>query len=153
MSLILGIDPGKHGGLAILDTDGNRVTTRDMPGTTRELHDFIAGLPIIKIAVVEKPYYPQMNGTANAGKKGEAYGVLIGALQWRDIPFREVRPVDWKQSLNVPTDKNAARQRAGQFFPDDADQWPLVKHDGRAEAAMIAWYGLRWAKGLAANAV
>lgn len=144
--LILGIDPGKAGALAVLDTETHRVTTHDMPGTTRDLHNLIAGLPIIKIAVVEKPYYPAINGTANAGKKGEAYGVLIGALEWRDIPLREVRPQDWKQSLNIPTDKNAARQRANQFFPDDADQWPLVKHDGRAEAALIAWYGLRWAK-------
>lgn len=144
--LILGIDPGKAGAVAVLDTETNRVTTHDMPGTTRDLHNLIADLPIIRIAIVEKPFYPPTNGTANAGKKGEAYGVLIGALEWRDIPFREVRPEEWKRSLNVPTDKNAARQRANQFFPDDADQWPLVKHDGRAEAALIAWYGLRWAK-------
>ena len=144
--ILLGIDPGKQGALALLDTETNRVTTHDMPGTTRELHDLIAGFPIIRIAVVEKPFYPPKNGTANAGKKGEAYGTLIGALEWRDIPFREVRPEEWKRSLNVPTDKNASRQRANQFFPDDADQWPLVKHDGRAEASLIAWYALRWAK-------
>lgn len=144
MTLILGIDPGKSGALAVLDRDTNRVTCYDMPGTTRELHDLIAGLPMIKIAVVEKPFYPPQNGTANAGKKGEDYGVLIGALQWRDIPFREVRPADWKKSLSVPAAKDSARQRAGQFFPDDSEQWPLKKHDGRAEAALIAWYGVKW---------
>jgi hypothetical protein len=142
--LILGVDPGKSGALAVLDTETHRVTTYDMPATTRELHNLIAGLPIIKIAVVEKPFYPPQNGPANAGKKGEAYGTLLGALEWRDIPFRQVPPAEWKRSLNVPTDKNAARQRANEFFPDDADQWPLVKHDGRAEAALIAWYGLKW---------
>jgi hypothetical protein len=30
---------------------------------------------------------------------------------------------------------------ASQIFPDCADQWALVKHDGRAEAALIAYYG------------
>jgi predicted RNase H-like nuclease (RuvC/YqgF family) len=40
--LILGIDPGKEGALAILDTETLRVTTHDMPGTTRDLHNFIA---------------------------------------------------------------------------------------------------------------
>lgn len=128
----------------MLDTDTHRVTTYDMPATTRDLHNLIADLPIIKIAVVEKPFYPPQNGPANAGKKGEAYGTLLGALEWRDIPFRQVPPAEWKRSLNVPADKYAARQRANEFFPDDADQWPLVKHDGRAEAALIAWYGLKW---------
>ena len=143
--LILGVDPGKTGALAVFDPETLRVTCHDMPGTTRDLHEFIAGLPIIRMAVVEKPYYPPQNGPANAGRKGEAYGVLIGALQWRDIPMQEVRPVDWKKSLNVPKDKHAARQKAGEVFPDDADQWKLAKHDGRAEAALLAWYGRKWA--------
>lgn len=142
--LIIGIDPGKKGGIALLN--GLQVQTWPMPETTRDLHDLIAGLPIIAVAVLEKPFYPQMIGTANAGRIGEAYGIVKGALAWRDIPFREVRPTDWKQSLNIPTDKNAARQRASEFFPDSADQWAKAKQDGRAEAALIAWYGKRWAQ-------
>jgi len=144
VTLILGVDPGRTGALAVLDTEAMRVTCRDMPDTTRDLHDFIAGLPIIKTAVVEKPYYPAINGTANAGRKGEQYGILIGALQWRDIPFVEVRPAKWKAALGLDASKAASREKASQLFPDDADQWRLVKHDGRAEASLIAWF---WARG------
>ena len=144
--IILGIDPGKKGALALLDTDGNTVETHDMPDTTRGLHDLIAGLPLIRVAVVEKPFAGPMMSKASFGKFCLGYGILIGALAWRDIPFHEVRPTDWKTSLNVSTDKNRARERASQFFPTNADQWTRVKDDGRAEAALIAWYGLRWTK-------
>ena len=30
------------------------------------------------------------------------------------------------------------------MFPYAANNWPLKKHDGRAEAALIAWYGARY---------
>jgi Holliday junction resolvasome RuvABC endonuclease subunit len=149
MSYLLGIDPGKKGGIALLNADKPSavycVETWVMPDTTRALHDLMAGLPIIKVCGLEKPFYPKMIGMANAAKIAEAYGVIKGALAWRDIPFREVRPVEWKKSLNVSTDKNVARQRASEFFPDNADQWKLAKEDGRAEAALIAWFCMRWA--------
>lgn len=144
MTFVLGIDPGKKGAIALLDRETNTVQTWAMPATTRELHDLLADIPILKICVLEKPFYPRMIGTANAGRIGEAYGILKGALAWLDIPFREVRPAEWKKSLNIPADKNAARQRASEFFPLNSDQWPLVKDDGKAEAALIAWYGVKW---------
>jgi len=148
MTFLLGIDPGKKGGIALLEADKPsavyQVQTWPMPDTTRALHDLIAGLPIIKICMLEKPFYPQIIGITNAAVIAEAYGILKGALAWRDIPFREIRPNDWKKSLNVSTDKNLARQRASEFFPDNADQWKLAKQDGRAEAALIAWFGMKF---------
>jgi hypothetical protein len=145
---LLGIDPGRKGGIALLEADRPatiyRVQTWPMPDTTRELHDLIAGLPLIKICALEKPFYPNVNGSRVISTIAENYGILKGALIWRDIPFQEVRPVDWKKSLNIPADKSAARQRASTFFPDDAEQWALAKHDGRAEAALLAWYCMKW---------
>jgi hypothetical protein len=98
MTYLLGIDPGKKGGIALLNVDKPsavyRVETWPMPTTTMELHDLIAGLPIIKMCALEKPFYPKMIGMANGARIAEAYGILKGALIWRDIPFQEVRPVD-----------------------------------------------------------
>lgn len=144
--IILGIDPGKKGALALLDTTDRRVTAHDMPDTVPALHAFMVDLPPVAFAVLEQLHAgPKMGGTTIASMF-EAYGALKGALMWRDIQTYTVRPHVWKPALNVPADKTAARRRASEFFPGDADQWTRVKDDGRAEAALIAWYGMKWIK-------
>ena len=71
---------------------------------------------------------------------------LKGALAWRSVPMFEVRPAEWKAALNLGTSKSASRERAMMQWPDDADQWRRARDDGRAEAALIAWYGVRFGK-------
>jgi hypothetical protein len=39
--------------------------------------------------------------------------------------------------------KDGARARASELFRGGAVHWPLVKHDGRVEAALIALWGIR----------
>lgn len=144
--MILGIDPGRSGALALFDKTALSVTVHDMPDTITGLHNLLCSFPPVKFAVVEKPFYPRIVGTKNVAVMAENYGVLRGALQWRDTPTYDVRPDEWKRALNLSPDKAASRRKADQIFPDSADQWTRVKDDGRAEAALIAWYGLRWAK-------
>ena len=141
--LLLGCDPGRAGALAILDTDAHRVTCHDLPNTTAELHDLIAGLPTVRRAVVERPFYPATAGTKNVATMAFNYGVLLGALAWRSIPVVEVAPAKWKAKLALSSSKAASREMASRLFPDDAHQWRLVKHDGRAEAALISWWGVQ----------
>jgi hypothetical protein len=50
----------------------------------------------------------------------------------------------------VPKAKDGARARASQLLPAGVQLWPLVKHDGRAEAALLALYGVRQLGGAAA---
>lgn len=143
---ILGVDPGRQGAFALLDADDLRVASFDMPDTIAGVHALVLGLPKITICALEKPFYPQMIGVTNAAKIGEGYGVLKSALAWRDIPVREIRPAEWKKSLNLTSRKGDSRDRAGMFFPADADQFARVKDDGRAEAALLAWYARKWVK-------
>lgn len=143
MSYFLGIDPGQKGAIALLDAESGRVQCWDMPDTTAALHDCISALPIIRRCVVEKPYYPQMIGVTNAAKIAQGFGVLIGALCWRDIPFVEVRSNKWKPAMDLSSSKSASREKASMMFPDDAHYFARAKDDGRAEAALIAWYGCK----------
>lgn len=144
--LILGIDPGNKGAFAVLDTNGNRVSCTDMPDTTAGLHDLALSLPAVAFCVIEKPFYPKVIGVKNVARIAEAFGAVRNTIAWKGIPIHETRPAEWKAALNLSSNKTASREMAGLIFPDDAAQWPLIKHDGRAEAALIAWYGMRWAK-------
>ena len=132
--IYLGIDPGRQGAIVLLNADTNELTVHDMPDTTAALHELIASLPIIKVALLEKPFFPRMIGV----KIAEAYGILKGALAWRSIPAREVAPADWKKRLGLSSNKSASREKAAMAFPDAADLFKHVKDDGRAEAALIA---------------
>lgn len=143
MSIFLGIDPGKKGALALLDSETMRVTAYDMPGTTQELHDLVAGLPIIKGCTLEKLHAGPVMGRTTIATMFMNYGILKGALMWRDIAFSEVRPNKWKPALGLSKDKNASREMAMQMFPDDADQFKRVKDDGRAEATLLAKWGAK----------
>lgn len=139
MSIYLGIDPGKKGAIATFDSESLRVSVVDMPTTTNELHDHLAGLPIIKKGLLEKLHAGPVMGRTAIATMFMNYGILKGALIWCDIPFREERPNKWKPALNLSGDKNASREMAMQMFPDDADLFKRVKDDGRAEAALLAW--------------
>jgi hypothetical protein len=54
----------------------------------------------------------------------------------------QVRPAVWKAQLKVPAEKDAARYRANQYFPKCSTAWKRKMDDGRAESALIAFYGM-----------
>jgi hypothetical protein len=86
----------------------------------------------------------------NAATLSPLTGWLAGVLASRSVPLTLVPPVRWKRALGVSKDKDGCRARASQLLPKAAHQWPLRKHDGRAEAALIALYGARELAGSAA---
>jgi crossover junction endodeoxyribonuclease RuvC len=81
---------------------------------------------------------------------GRASGLVEGVIAALGVPLDAVPPATWKASLRVPREKNAARARASQLLPNAAHWWPLAKHDGRAEAALLALYGSRMGSGTSA---
>jgi hypothetical protein len=142
MMLFLGIDPGRSGALAVLNKAQMTVETHDMPDTISGLHDLLCCLPPVVAAMVETPFYPKMVGTKHIVVMAENFGALNSALLWRDIPTFECRPSEWKKALNLSPDKDESRAKASQFFPACSSQWTRKKDDGRAEAALIAWFGM-----------
>lgn len=143
MARIIGIDLGKQGAFAVLETEEMSVITYDMPGTLDEKRSLISDIGRVTCAWVERPFYPRMIGIKNAVTIAQAYGELKTCLFFAGIPTFEVDPSTWKKSMHLSTDKNASRALASQYFPDAADQWSLKKFDGRAEATLIALYG-KW---------
>ena len=79
---------------------------------------------------------------------GEGKGMWEGILAALNIPVELVSPQRWKKEIMADQgkDKSAARFKAMALFPSLADQLKLVKHDGRAEALLLAEYGRRLRK-------
>jgi hypothetical protein len=146
MTRLIGIDLGKQGAFAVIDDyDGAlSVKTHDMPATLDAKRQLISDIGVVKCAWVERPFFPRMIGIKNAVTIAKAYGELKACLFFAGIPTFEVDPSTWKKSMHLTSDKNASRALASQYFPDCSDQWQRVKDDGRAEAALIAYYG--WGK-------
>jgi len=65
-------------------------------------------------------------------------GVALGA----GIPVRWVSASKWKRALGLSADKGASRRRATELWPAQSAMFARVKDDGRAEAALIAYYWL-----------
>jgi crossover junction endodeoxyribonuclease RuvC len=80
-------------------------------------------------------------GTRSMFTTGYGYGLWIGLLTTLQLPYTPIRPGIWKRSMTLGKDKEAARLRAQQLFPS-ADLRRKKDH-GRAEALLLASYGLR----------
>jgi len=151
--VILGVDPGVHGALAFFDVTAGHLDIIDMPsiaaGTkSKRIVDEAALVsclddtrPHIQHAFVERVGAMPHQGVTSCFSFGQSYGVVLGVLAALRVPFTTVRPHRWKAALLVPAAKDGARARASQLMPAFSRLWPLVKHDGRAEAALIAYYG------------
>ena len=152
MKTILGIDNGLKGALSFYDT--KELIIYDMPTLKDGKRNMLDVQGLIRIILSDKPYHcifekltpmPKIGGLQSFSM-GHSEGVIIGILSSLNIPFSFVRPNVWKKAMQCPKDKDAARMRASQLLPEFSHNWPLKKHDGRAESALIALYGYQQVK-------
>lgn len=148
---IVGIDPGLSGAIAFLRPDGF-LSVLDMPttkikvsGKQRAIIDLNRLVERfdradIQLVMIEQVSTRPRESCTSALKIGEGFGIIKGAVAANYHKLEVTQPQVWKKQLCVPKDKNAARARASELMPGAAHKWYLVKHDGRAEAAMIALY-------------
>jgi hypothetical protein len=142
-SKVLGIDPGLKGALAFLYLDGDIAEIEDMPCignvvNAYMLANLIEGYGPVKMAVVERAQSMPRQGIAGAFNYGVSYGKILGVLATLHIPITEIASSQWKKKWRLGKDKNLSRKRASDMFPTWADHFNLVKHDGRAEAVLMA---------------
>lgn len=160
-TFILGIDPGLHGALAFYEPHSGDLVIADVPtvnvkenGALKTKPDIYSlGIlldhwrPLIRFAVIEKVSAMPGQGVTSCFNFGDVYGVLRGAVAANIIPMHDVRPVEWKRALRLKggkENKDESRQLASKIAPHHASKWGLKKHDGRAEAFLLAWYGEKY---------
>lgn len=149
--MIVGCDPGKSGALARLDDHGRLLEVADMPvvgpiisATLLDeiVHNWIDPMfdPPYGVAVIEDVHAMPKQGVSSVFSFGRALGVAEGVLCGNGLSVRYVSPAKWKRALGLTADKGVSRRRAIELWPDQAKAFARVKDDGRAEAALIAWW-------------
>lgn len=138
----IGIDPGKKGGLAVLDGEHKRVR----PYSDEELLQIVAAAPKECICCLEKVHAMPGNGATSMFSFGAAYGYIKGALEAFKIPYQEIPPRTWKGEFGLNSDKQKSVEVCRRLFPDVnllATPKCRVAHDGMAEALLLSEFARR----------
>jgi len=151
---IIGIDVGLNGAIAMMR--GETLTgIVDMPTVTLDrngkakrqisIPELIAILDEFKPeeAYCERVFAMSGQGVTSVFSFGRSLGAIEGVLAARLIKTTLVTPQTWQKAMGVSGGKDGARARAMELFPWNVDYFKLKKHDGRADAALIACWGLR----------
>src|SRR5262245_24206979 len=146
---VLGVDPGLRGALALWDTEMDLLVVQDMPvvkvGKTTVIPEHLLVDRIRRlapeIAWIEEVHAMPKQGVVSTFTFGMGYGMVRGACAGLGIRIQPVSPNVWKAAFRLRRDKGVSRTVAMRLFPHNASDFALVKHDGRAEAALIALYG------------
>jgi len=153
--MIVGIDPGLSGALFFMDPHASAGEAMDLPlhvlmrgGKTKRELDIVQLIGLLALRPLTHAFVEQIGAMPGQGVSstfafGKAFGVILGVLAARSIPMTLVPPMHWKRVMSVTKSKDGCRARASQLLPEAAYQWPLRRHEGRAEAALIALYGTR----------
>lgn len=133
-NLYLGVDPGKHGGVAILWEQGRVALLTPIPESLGDLHslltldDLLIDDPCTVHAVLEK-----VGGYTGQGQPGSAmfnFGKGVGQLEAllyaNGISYEEVPPQRWQKAMGITPKKktetktqwkNRLRGMAQKLFP------------------------------------
>jgi crossover junction endodeoxyribonuclease RuvC len=94
-------------------------------------------------AYIEKVFAMAGQGVTSVFSFGRSLGAIEGVIAARSIKTTLVTPQVWQKAMGVSGGKDGARARAMEVFPWNVDLFKRVKDDGRADAALIACWGLR----------
>ncbi len=141
--VIIGVDPGVNGGIAILTI--NSALVKKMPATAKDVYDLFSKFAKTNcICILEKIGGMPGNGGNAMFNFGKGYGHIEMALLALKIPTYTVTPQVWQKSFQLGSTKgkltttqwkNILKAKAQQVFPKlDVKLWG-------ADALLIAEYG------------
>jgi crossover junction endodeoxyribonuclease RuvC len=154
--IVAGIDPGIHGGLAIVAVENGAaprlVAAIDVPVIGTNAKERVDAIAIgtwlskhdVQHAFIERAQAMPKQGVSSIFKYARAAGSIEAAIALSGIPVTIVEPSVWKRHWKLPgKDKESSRQQALQLFPAAHAVLARRKDHGRAEAALIALYGAK----------
>jgi crossover junction endodeoxyribonuclease RuvC len=147
--LYLGIDPGLSGAWGMIDHHGCYWSCGDMHHDTEGILDTEriwdemcqARDRLDTKVFIEKVHSMPKQGVVSVFSFGMAFGGALSLARRFKTEVVMVTPQLWKKTLVLNSDKQLSLDMAREIFP----QAPLhlKKHNGRAEALLIALYGFK----------
>lgn len=150
--IVLGIDPGLSGGLAVVDTadprvrlieaidvptEGEKAKRQVSPSILEFLHKHKP-----EAAYIERAQAMPDQGASSGFIYGAAFGALRMAVRGMQIPLTPIESSAWKKAHSlIKCGKEDSRLRALSLFPEGAAFFGRKMDHNRAEAALIAWFG------------
>lgn len=157
--MIVGIDPGLKGAVALYDPSINFVALYHIPVRWKLVNkkkrheiDIPALMKMacewpgeIETIIIEEPHAMPGAGATSQFAFGLSCGRLFAFVEmlstWREVErVLYVDPSVWKPAMQCPADKNRARARAQDVFPDSRAMFANPADEGKAEAALLAYY-------------
>ena len=154
----IGIDPGLSGAVAVISPESLKIF--DMPTMTVErngkakrqvsaselAHIFANFNSNDSHVYVEKVSAMAGQGVTSVFSFGRSFGMIEGILAAYKLPVTYVAPATWVKAVGRGQGKDASRARAMELFPNNQADFKLKKWDGRADAALIAYWGKHHAR-------
>jgi len=160
---IIGIDPGLNGAIASINPQTKQCIVFDTPTLTiksktknkneydiQSMISLLSSIEDIHSVYLEKVHSMPGQGVASMFSMGYGYGLWIGILAALKIPYNLVIPQQWKKVMlsgmtsEDKQNKKTSIIRAQQLYPDAKIFGTRGGgKDGRAEALLIATYGIR----------
>ncbi|MBK5075160.1 crossover junction endodeoxyribonuclease RuvC [Budviciaceae bacterium CWB-B4] len=147
---IIGIDPGCSGAIVVLNKNGGFENYLIMPLIKIGSKSRVNGAAVasfLREHLINHAYLEQVGAMPGQGVSsmftfGHAAGVVEGIIQGLNIPYTLVTPQAWKKSAGlIGTDKDAARSRAIQLYPDLRVLDKKAHGQAIADAILIARHG------------
>ncbi len=146
----MAFDPGASGAFAAIDHDGQLVTVADLPLIRDGRLTFVDAPALVGLMIEARQGRPARiyiervsampgQGVASSFNFGVGLGSLLAACRYVAMPLELVTPAVWKRALGLSRDKRASLDKARLLFP--TAELHLAKHEGRAEALLLAQYG------------
>lgn len=148
-TLFIGIDPGKSGGIACIDTkDGGCYAIPYSDNDLLDLcrHEGWNGNTEHIMCCLEKVGARPGQGVVSMFSFGQSVGYIKGVLEAFRIPYQEIVPQKWKKEFSLNSEKSASVEVCRKLFPDVsllATEKCKKPHDGMAEALLMAEYARR----------
>ena len=145
--IIIGIDPGAKGGIAIYDEKEHNIILHKCPETTKEMSSILeaananASISNQEIScAIEKVHAFPTDARSSAFKFGMNFGMWLGVLGANKIPVLQVTPQRWMKEFQplpkIKKDrKNEIKRIASEMMPENKITLST------SDAALIAvWY-------------